>query len=83
MSSYDMSYSYALWLTMTNEYIGPTVRIQPVNHTAGAKIPLIKCTAGSQVLIQEFLSCSHWEIFPNLLQDIVNSSRDEMGKEQT
>ena len=39
---------------MTNEDIRPTVRIS-INHTVRAKMLLIKCTAGSQVLIQEFL----------------------------
>ena len=68
---------------MTYEDISPTGRIQPANHTVGAQMLLIKYTAGSQVLIQEFLSCPHWEIFPNQLQDIVNSSRDEIGKEQS
>ena len=46
--------SYASLPTMTNEDIRQTVRI-PINHTVRAKMLLIKCTAGSQVLIQEFL----------------------------
>ena len=34
---------------------------------------LFKSTAGSQVFVQGLSFCSYWEIFLNLLQDIINS----------